>query len=225
MEIANFKPVADRALLVELGTQVDDAINRQIIALDQKIAGANIEGLIETVPAMVNLLVVFDPLITDHETVQRRVETLFPLEDAGATGGKTHRLNICYDSELSPDLEAVAQAVGLSKEAVINAHSRAQYRVSMYGFVPGFAYLSGVPDDIQVPRKTNPVRDIPAGSVIIAGPQCLTTTLKMPTGWSIIGRSDADILTGNSDKPFLFDVGDTVTFNRVRRDDLGWIET
>ena len=51
-----FKPVADHALLVELGTQVDDAINRQIIVLDQKISGANIEGLIETVPAMVNLL-------------------------------------------------------------------------------------------------------------------------------------------------------------------------
>ena len=78
-------------------------------------------------------------------------------------------------------------------------------------------------ETIQVPRKTVPVRDIPTGSVIIAGPQCLTTTVKMPTGWSIIGRSDTRIMTDDPDRPFLFDVGDTVTFQRVGSDDLEWV--
>jgi inhibitor of KinA len=59
------------------------------------------------------------------------------------------------------------------------------------------------------------VRDVPAGSVIIAGPQCLVTTLTMPTGWSIIGRSPTRILTGDPERPFLFDVGDRVTFERI----------
>ena len=75
--------------------------------------------------------------------------------------------------------------------------------------------MSGVSENMQVPRKTAPVRDVPAGSVIIAGPQCLITTLTMPTGWSIIGRSPSPIFTGDPAHPFLFDVGDRVAFERI----------
>ena len=96
-------------------------------------------------------------------------------------------------ADLAPDLGAVANATGLTEEAVINAHLAGDYKVLMYGFAPGYAYLAGVAKAIQVPRKQSAVRDVPAGSVIIAGPQALVTTIIMPTGWSIIGRSpDAD---------------------------------
>ena len=85
------------------------------------------------------------------------------------------------------------------------------------GFAPGFAYLAGVPAAIQLPRKPAPVRGLPAGSVAIAGPQCLTSTLVMPTGWWVIGRSPTRILTDDSERPFLFDVGDEVVFRRIDR--------
>jgi len=215
-----FKPVADRALLVEFGTVVDDDINRQVIALDRALAQQAVPGLIEVIPAMVNLLIIFDPLKTDHGVVQTIVEQLLPVTISDSDEGTEHVVNVCYDSIFGPDLEAVAKACGMTVDAVINAHLGCTYRVSMYGFAPGFAYLSGVDPTIQVPRKESPVRDIASGSVLIAGPQCLTTTVVMPTGWSIIGRSDAEIITGDTDRPFLFDVGDTVTFKRVRAEDL-----
>ena len=218
-----FKPVSDCALLVELGTSVDDEINRSIVKLDRALAKADIPGVKEVIPALVNLLVLFDPLLTDHGAVQSAAEALFPLDTAELEVGRSYAIRVCYDGLFSPDLEQVATACGLSTDAVINAHSSVEYRVSMYGFAPGFAYLTGVPQIIQIPRKTAPVRDIPTGSVIIAGPQCLTTTLKMPTGWSIIGRSDAKIMTGDPGRPFLFDVGDTVTFQRIGSDDLEWV--
>mgnify|MGYP001150951404 FL=1 len=40
MNEPQFKPVADRALLVEFGTVVDDDINRAVIALDHALARA-----------------------------------------------------------------------------------------------------------------------------------------------------------------------------------------
>jgi inhibitor of KinA len=107
--------------------------------------------------------------------------------------------------------------VGLSIEEAVNCHLHADYRVRMYGFAPGYAYMSGVPPAIQVPRKPSAVRDIPAGSVLVAGPQCLVTTLNMPTGWSIIGRSPTRILTNDERAPFLFSVGDIVRFRRIDR--------
>jgi inhibitor of KinA len=220
LKMPSFKPVSDHALLVEIGTIVDDDLNRLIISLDNAIALAGIVGLCEVVPAMVNLLIVFDPLLNDHRGVQSAVEQLFPLTNSVSANGNQHVVNVCYEDAFSPDLSAVANACDMSIEAVINAHVSASYRVSMYGFAPGYAYLSGVQKAIQVPRKTAAVRDIPAGSVIIAGAQCLTTTLTMPTGWSIIGRSDAQIITGNPDRPFLFDVGDTVSFRRMSSNEL-----
>lgn len=215
-----FKPVADSGVLIEFGTKVDDALNKQVIALDQSIAAASITGLQETVPALVNLLVIFDPILTTHAQIESEIRALFPLNTGEEGGGKIHRIPVCYDVELSPDLQAVAEAVNLSVEDVIAAHLSCELRVSMYGFAPGFAYLSGVSPDIQVPRKPSATRGIPKGRVMIAGPQCLITTVVMPTGWSIIGRTPSEVILDNPDKPFLFDVGDTVVFDRISRSDL-----
>ena len=56
-----------------------------------------------------------------------------------------------------------------------------------------------------------------AGSVLVAGAQCLVTTLTMPTGWWILGRSPTRILNVDEKRPFLFDVDDCVTFKRISR--------
>ena len=223
MNEPQFKPVADRALLVEFGTVVDDDINRAVIALDHALARSCPVGLLEVIPAMVNLLIIFDPVLTDHRSIQEQVEKLFPLDLSGQENAKHHSVNVCYEEQFGPDLKTVATACDLSVDAVINAHSGPNYRVSMYGFAPGFAYLSGVPCAIQVPRKEAAIRDIAAGSVLIAGPQCLTTTMLKPTGWSIIGRSDVRVMTDDPEHPFLFDIGDTVSFKRISADELKWV--
>lgn len=215
-----FTPVADAALLVELGDAEDDALNRAVIALDAAIRSADIVGVIETVPALVSLLVVFDPLLTDHAAIRAAVSARFPVRTRKGGNAPRHRIPVCYDPELCPDLPAVAEATGLSVDAVVEAHLSAELRVAMYGFAPGYAYLTGLPARIRVPRKPTAVRDVPKGSVIIAGPQCLLTTLTMPTGWSIIGRTPAQVMEGGGDGGFLFDVGDIVTFARITRAEL-----
>lgn len=210
-----FTPVADHALLVSLGDTIADATSAAVIALDRALAAAPPEGLLECVPAFVNLLIDFDPLVTDHDQIRAAVERQLEGLPPAPAAGRLCEVEVCYEGVFSPDLNAVAQQAGLSVEAAIECHLRGEYQVRMYGFAPGYAYLSGVPQAIQMPRKPAALRDISAGSVIIAGPQCLVTTLTMPTGWSIIGRSPTRILTGNDDAPFLFEVGDQVRFKRI----------
>ena len=65
---------------------------------------------------------------------------------------------------------------------MIFAHLAKTYHVVMYGFAPGYAYLGGMPPALHLPRKPSAKRGVPAGSVIIAGAQCLIATLTMPTG-------------------------------------------
>ncbi|ABD55720.1 5-oxoprolinase subunit B family protein [Jannaschia sp. CCS1] len=213
----SFKPAGDTGLLVTVAETASDAANDRVIALDHAVTAAQIDGVLETIPALVNLMVHFDPLVTDHAALEAATRALFPLPEMAAQDTRTHVIPVCYDAELCPDLLATAKATGLSIDAVIDAHSSARLRVSMYGFAPGYAYLSGLPPNLHVPRKTTALRDVPKGSVLIAGGQSILTPLTMPTGWNIIGRSPAEVI---QDDKFLFNVGDTVTFTRVARPDL-----
>ena len=220
MEFPRLTPVADRAVLVDFGAAVRDAVHEAVLALDRVLRDDPVAGQVEVVPAMVNVLVVFDPLVSDHATVAGEVEARLGHLRSDAMAGAEREVLVCYDGEFGRDLAAVAGATGMSVEAVIAAHLAGDYRVFMYGFAPGYAYLTGVPEAIHLPRKAAPVRGVAAGSVIIAGGQCLVTTLTMPTGWWVIGRSPTRILTGDAARPFLFDVGDKVRFRRVGMDDF-----
>jgi len=215
------RPVAERAVLVELGAAVDDAVAGAVLALDRALAADPVAGQVEVVPALVNVLVVFDPLVTDHAAVVRALRARLAGLSSATVQGAEREVLVCYDGPYGRDLQAVADQAGLSAEAVIAAHLAGEYRVTMYGFAPGYAYLGGTPEAIRLPRKAAPVRGVAAGSVIIAGAQCLVTTLTMPTGWWVIGRSPTRILTGDAVRPFLFDVGDRVRFRRVGAEAMG----
>lgn len=217
MIFPRFSPVADHALLVEFADTIGDAAHAAVRALDQALAHAPCAGLVEVVPAYVSLLVEFDPLETDHAAITAHLRAILAQPAAPIAAGRVHQVGVCYDGDLGRDLAAVADARGMSVDAVIAAHLGGEYTVAMYGFAPGYAYLAGTPPDIQLDRKPAPVRGVPAGSVLIAGPQCLVSTLTMPTGWWIIGSSPARILNRDGDRPFLFDVGDRVTFHRIDR--------
>ncbi len=211
-----YRPVADHALLVEFATTISDAAHAQVLALDKALALQPFPGFREAIPAFVNVLVDFDPVLTDHAEVEAHLRSLAGQIHAPKSPTRREVL-VCYED--APDLEAVARQTGLSPEAVIAAHLSGDYSVFLYGFAPGYAYMGGLPEALRLDRKPSPVRGVPAGRIIIAGAQCLITTLTMPTGWWIIGRTPTRVLTGDTARPFLFDVGDHVTFRRISQTD------
>lgn len=213
-----FRPVADEGLLVEFGDRIERAVHDEVLRLDAALSPLTVPGFVEAVPAYVNILVRFDAMLTDHAAVEAALRALIAAPGAAPSARQVREVRVCYDADLGFDLPRVAEATGLSEEAVIAAHLAGDYRVYMYGFAPGYAYMAGVPEAIRLPRKTAPVRDVAAGSVSIAGPQTLVSTLVMPTGWWVIGRSPTRILDARSQtRPFLFDVGDSVRFVRISR--------
>ena len=213
-------PVGEGAVLFQLGEVADERTHAAICALDEAIAAADMNGVIEVVPALINLLVAFDPMQTDHGAVAAAVQALKP-DVAASRTPQVHRVPVCYDPKLCPDLLEVARLTNQSVEAVIAAHLGSEMRVEMYGFSPGYAYLRGLPQSIHLPRKPAAVRDIPKGSIIISGAQSLITTLTMPTGWWVIGRSGFDVIESDAPDPFVFKVGDRVVYERTSRAELG----
>ncbi|GAB1365100.1 5-oxoprolinase subunit PxpB [Rhodobacter sp.] len=204
-----FLPAGDRALMVEFATAPDPAAHRAVLALDGALAARPFAGFAEAVPALVTLLVAFDPLLTDHRAAQAHLETLLSAGAKTVAAPRRHEIPIAYDG---PDLAEVAARTGLTAERIASVHQSGDYEVAMYGFAPGYAYLSGLPPPLHLDRKPAPVRNVPAGSVIIAGGMCLITTLTMPTGWWRIGHSPVRVLTDDPARPFAFDVGDHLRF-------------
>ena len=212
-----FRAVAEHGLLVEFGDTITPEAHRAVLHLDAMLAARPFEGMREATPAYVNIMVGFDPLVADHAGVETHLRRLIGLPAMAAAEKVEREVLVCYDAELAPDLAEVATRCGMEVEAVIAAHLAGDYSVFLYGFAPGYAYLGGVAAGLQLPRKDTAVRDVPGGTVIIAGAQCIVTTLTMPTGWWRIGRSPTQILRDDPARPFLFDVGDAVRFRRVDR--------
>jgi KipI family sensor histidine kinase inhibitor len=129
-----------------------------------------------------------------------------------AEPGRLHRIPVVYDG---PDMEAVAAAVRLSPQQIVESHSRPIYRVFLVGFVPGWGYLGPLPEELALPRRADPRTLVPAGSVAIAGRQTGIYPLPSPGGWHLIGRTSVKLFLPDSDPPCLFRAGDRVKFFAV----------
>lgn len=212
------RPVGDTGLMFEFGTVIDPGTHARVLAFDAALAADPPAGVRELVPAYASLLVHYDPLVTDAATLAAAALLRADRPGAEVTAPVEHVVPFCTDADLAPDLAAAAERLGLGAAALVDAFAGASYRVYMYGFAPGYAYLDGVPQGLHLPRKPVPVRTRPMGSVMIAGGQAMITTLPMPTGWWVIGQTRLAVLQPEAARPFRFDLGDTVRFVPVPRE-------
>lgn len=90
---------------------------------------------------------------------------------------------IAYDG---PDIEAVAGHWGVSVEEVARIHASVEYEAAFCGFTPGFAYLEGLPEHCHTPRRDDPRKQVPAGSVGVAGAYTGVYPRSSPGGWQLI---------------------------------------
>jgi len=200
-------PLGDAALLAELGTRLDTALNTRAIALANALKKRR--DVRQAVAAYASVTVHFDPDQTTHDALAAAIKRLASKRPPMAEPGRLHRIPVVYDG---PDLEAVAAVLGLSAAQVAEIHVRPIYRVFLVGFVPGWAYLGPLPEELELPRRHVPRTQVPAGSVAIAGRQSGIYPLPTPGGWHLIGRTSVKLFLPDADPPCLFRAGDRVKF-------------
>jgi len=209
-----FLTAGDRGLMVELGDEVDLAINRRVHALARLIQAEDIAGVEELIPTYRSILVIYDPLILPYDELVERIRGL-ATEEASSAQVRTVTLPTCYGGEFGPDLEDVARHNGLTTQEVIDIHTSRGYPVFCLGFSPGFPYLGGMSERIAMPRLENPRTKVPAGSVGIAGTQTGVYPSETPGGWRIIGRTPVRLYLPERDPPVLLRPGDVVRFRAI----------
>ena len=171
-----------------------------------------IHGVLETVPGMNNLMVVFDPLELDDFIVEQSIYDLWDAPDHDETPGRIVEVPVHYGGENGIDLEDFARAKALSVEDVIARHTAPLYSVAAVGAMPGFVYLSGLDPTLAAPRLPNARQGVPKGSVIIGGTQTGIMPITAPSGWHILGRTPLDLFDLERARPALFKPSDRIRF-------------
>lgn len=196
-------PYGPRAVLAEF-----EDLDR-VMAAAERWRRAGLPGVTDVVPAERTVLVVHDGSL-DVACLEAADDGTSPgVRDDAVVPDGTVEVPVVYDGA---DLESVARDVGGSVDDVIALHTRSVLRVAFCGFMPGFAYLVGLPTPLHLPRRSTPRARVPAGSVAIAAGYGGVYPRESPGGWHLLGRTDVVLWDDRRDVPALLAPGTTVRF-------------
>ncbi len=215
--MTTFRYASDQSLMVYLGDEIDLQTHYRVLKLLRLLEAEPIPSVRNLHPAYTSILIVFDPLTQDHSNLQRILtQHIARLDSVALPGPRTVEIPVYYGGEHGPDLLDLAALHRLTPDRVIALHSSASYIVYFVGFVPGFAYLGGLPPELATPRLESPRKRVPKGSVAIGGTHTGVYPFETPGGWRLIGRTPLDIFDPDSAELSLLRIGDHVRFAPVR---------
>ncbi|HEY3599477.1 MAG TPA: 5-oxoprolinase subunit PxpB [Paraburkholderia sp.] len=203
-------PLGDSALVCEAPPPATLDCQRRVWAAAE--AARDWPHVLEVVPGMNNLTLVFDPLEADRDALMQQLQSAWDAAGNASAAGREIEIPVQYGGEFGPDLNAVAEHTGLSRQDVIGRHSAGEYVVFFLGFQPGFAYMGGLDKTLHTPRRAAPRLEVPAGSVGIGGAQTGIYPSASPGGWQLIGRTALPLFDPSRTPPTLLQPGDRVRF-------------
>jgi KipI family sensor histidine kinase inhibitor len=213
-----FQAASDQALLVYLGEEIGAAVHERVVRLLRLLQNEPIAWIRNIQPAYCSLLITFDAAAVDHAEVQAKISELEKrAKKLPEAEPRLVEVPVCYGGEFGPDLEDVAERRGLMAEKVVELHFARTYHAYFLGFAPGFAYLGDLAEEIATPRLETPRKEVPAGSVAIAGRQTAIYPLATPGGWRLVGRTPLEIFRRDRVPMGLIAIGDQVRFRPITR--------
>ena len=161
-------------------------------------------GLVEIVPAARTVLLVGSGLDAIAAELQQQATP-----PVAASELPPVEIPVSYDG---PDLYEVCERARLSRDELIAQHAGPVLTVAFCGFVPGFAYLTGLPARLHVPRRETPRTRVEGGAVGLAGEFTGVYPRASPGGWQIIGHTTTPMGSEARDPPNLLAPGARVRF-------------
>ena len=171
---------------------------------------------VEVVAGIDSVVVRFDSAKLDSETASRQIESM-------VSGGilalpestELFEIPVVYGGDYGPDLEELCERLDLTKDEFVSLHTDREYRVDMLGFTPGFAFIGGLDDRLQVPRRKEPRQRVEAGSIGIADGRTGIYALQSPGGWTLVGRTPAVLFDAAAAEPFRIHAGMRIRFKAI----------
>lgn len=208
--------LSEQSLLLSLPTSLDTDI-AVVQATSYVIESGSFAWLKDVVASYNSLAVFFDGSMITSEEVLKQLGRVSNMGEGNEQTNKTIRIPVCY--ELGMDWEDVTDITKLPKEEVIQLHTSSSYSVALIGFMPGFAYLSGMDERIACPRREFPRVRVPKGAIGIGGAYSGIYSFPCPGGWQIIGQTPVSLFDIHEMPPSSFNVGDEIAFYEISREE------
>lgn len=122
---------------------------------------------------------------------------------------------ICFDPVFTNDLDTLFEDDLEAVSRYRHDFLATTFTLELYGFLPGFCYLSGLPKVLQLDRKTNPNALTLKGTVGVGGAQVGVYPQDSPGGWQNIGNCPLPWINFTKTPYTFVAIGDKVCFYEV----------
>jgi KipI family sensor histidine kinase inhibitor len=201
-QIRPVRPFGDGAVVAELPS-VPEAL-----ALAAATNDRGWDGVEDVVVGYRSVVVIVDPAVADLGAVAHELARIPALERALPPTRKVVEIPVTFDG---PDLDEVASLAKTTADAVAGQLLEADLTVAFVGFLPGFAYLEGLPGALgAVPRRSTPRTAVAPGSVAIGGGFAGIYPRPSPGGWQLVGRTGFELFHPETAPFTVLHPGDTV---------------
>jgi inhibitor of KinA len=227
--IKNISNLGDAALYCDFGSEVNEAINTNVINyfnhLSQLIKIEKITGITNLTPSYNKLIISFDLTVTNYKNIKNLLESLVVLENIKKNSKKI-KIPVCCEEEYGLDFKRLVKKLKINKDEILKLYFNKEYFCYMTGFIAGMPFLGDVNDNIRCDRLETPRVKVPKGSVGITEQFANIYTFESPGGWNIIGNTPMEIFDNdNLNQPALINPGDKVNFYQITKEEyLNWNE-
>ena len=215
-QIPQIRPLGEKAILVRFSSEVNEELLNRILALRKLVLSNGVKRKLEVITSYDSLLVVYHDAIED---VYEEAEDLKKLIDEANIEKRINRtlfhIPVCYDEEFGVDLDHISAVKNLEIEEIVALHTSPVYTVYFIGFLPGFLYLGGLDERLQIARRNEPRLRVKRGAVGIGQNQTGIYPQESPGGWQLIGNSPVPLFDKNEDPPCEISAGDKIKFYGV----------
>jgi KipI family sensor histidine kinase inhibitor len=201
-------PFGEQAILLR---RTDDRADPLVLPrLGARLMASESAGFADVVATEVELMVVGTEGVP-LEQLKRQATTEIKRQSSATAREswdrpRKFRLPVCFETGV--DWRGVLKETGITREEYVERVLRARLVLTMYGFVPGFLYMSGLPEALRCARKGVPDQRAEAGSVAVGGPYLGIYGLETPAGWNVIGHTPVRPVEIRELPPTPFRVGD-----------------
>ena len=176
-------------------------------ALAEYILESKIQGVIDVVSTDVEML------ISHTDTLPLITKRMKDIQMPKVSKVSHYELPVCFSKGL--DWDIVETQTGLKKNKVITMFLKTTFKLETYGFLPGFMYLTGLPETIQCLRKSIPRQKVNAGTIALGGQYAGMYNLESPGGWQSIGHCPIDVFSFQQPSGPVLKIADTISFQKV----------